>query len=98
MKRFTGVAPRVNIAKPTIDIDTEWMNKTQTSKMLIDSKHYIKHNMRQVTQIETQMKTQTEEELKQKELLQKKISGSTPKGYIPKYLQQRKAEQESEII
>ena len=50
MKRFSGVAPRVNIAKPH---NEDTMNLTQTSKMLIDSKHYIKQNVRQVLQIET---------------------------------------------
>jgi hypothetical protein len=38
MKRFSEVGPRVNIAKPP----TDEMNHTQTSKMLIDNKHYIK--------------------------------------------------------
>jgi hypothetical protein len=39
MKRFAEVAPRVNIVKANA-ADTK--NLTITSKMLIDSKHYIK--------------------------------------------------------
>ena len=85
MKRFSEVAPRVNIAKPP----TDEMNHTQTSKMLIDNKHYIKQNMKQVLQIETQLKTQSEFEIRNTEF-QKQRLARTPKGEIPKYLQVRK--------
>ena len=91
MKRFAEVPPRVNIAKPP----TDTMNMTQTSKMLIESKHYIKQNMRQVLQIETQLKTQTEYDQKNTDFQKQRLT-RTPKGEIPKYLQVRKLQDEAE--
>ena len=51
--------------------------------------------MRQVLQIETQLKTQSEYELKNAEF-QKQRLARTPKGEIPKYLQVRKLQEEME--
>jgi hypothetical protein len=62
---------------------------------MIESKHFIKNNVKQVNIIETQVKTCKSE---QERLTQISIckANQTPKGQLPKYLIQRKKEDELE--
>lgn len=59
---------------------------------MMESKHFIKHNIKQVCEIESQIKSLNKQHAKEIEIIQKKAS-KTPKGELPKYLQQRKKQE-----
>ena len=58
MGRFADVPPRVKVVKPKIKEEQEKLSIRENQvKELLDRKHYIKSNLKQVKQIETQIQT-----------------------------------------
>lgn len=76
--------PNSNQLEETLSLREE---QVQT---LLERKHYIKQNVKQVKQIEGQVKNEKQEKV-QKAAAETQAKAKIPKGAIPKYLVARKA-------
>ncbi|TNV76911.1 hypothetical protein FGO68_gene12533 [Halteria grandinella] len=96
MGRFSDIPPRVKVVKPNIKEETQKLAQRESQvKQLLDKKHYIKSNLKQVKQIETQIQTSIKAQVETTKQLSA-VKAQTPKGAIPKYLQERKDELEQD--